>query len=105
MRGFRPFRPFHPRLIFHKGCAPAQSPTQRMLSSADVVDGSAAAHRSGEVGTGGDPVLNGAAGDAEEIAQQRVGGAEQATVMGEFAILSFVERRLSGVGHLSILFA
>jgi hypothetical protein len=65
-----------PRLISLKGCAPAQSPTRRILSPADVGDGSAAAHRFGEVGVGGDPVLNGAAGDAKEIAQHLVGGAD-----------------------------
>jgi hypothetical protein len=54
---------------------------------------------------GSDPVVDGAAGDAEEIAQHLVGGAEQATVMGEFDVFGFVARRLSGDGHLSILCA
>jgi hypothetical protein len=68
-----------------------------------VGNGAAAVHRVGEVRVGGDPVVDCAAGDAEEVAQHRVGGAEQAIVMGEFAVLGLVERRLSGGGHLSIL--
>jgi hypothetical protein len=48
-------------------------------------------------------IVDGAAGDAEEAGLHLVGGAEQAIVMGEFAVLGFVERRLSGAGHLSNL--
>src|SRR5437899_517896 len=46
----------------------------------------------------------GAAGDAKEITRQPGGGADQAIVMGEFAIVESAARRLSGCdGHLSIL--
>jgi hypothetical protein len=52
---------------------------------------------------GGDPVVDGAGATSKKLAKKLVGGSEQAIVMGEFAILGFVERRLSGGGHLSIL--
>jgi hypothetical protein len=61
-----------------------------------VGNGAAAAHRVGEVWVRGNPVVDGAAGDAEEIAQRLVGGAEQAIVMGEFDVFGLVARRLSG---------
>jgi hypothetical protein len=59
-----------------------------------VGNGAAPVHCVGEVGMGRDPVVDGAAGDTEEIAQHLVGGAEQAIVMGEFDVFGFVECRL-----------
>jgi hypothetical protein len=61
-----------------------------LLQPADdrgIDNGAAAAHRVGKIEVSGDPVPDGAARDADEIAQHLVGGAEQAIVMGEFDVL------------------
>lgn len=43
-----------------------------------------------ELGNGGDPVVDRAPGDAEEAGQLLGGGAQQAVIMGEFAIFGLV---------------
>jgi hypothetical protein len=52
-----------------------------------IDNGAAAAHRVGKIEVSGDPVPDGAARDANEIARRLVGGAKQA--MGAFTVFGF----------------
>jgi hypothetical protein len=57
------------------------------------------AHRRGERGLGRDPVVDGARGHLEEARQVLVGGAQQAVVARELAVVAAVKGRTSGIGH------
>lgn len=59
----------------------------------------AGAHRGGEGGMAGDPVVNGARRDLEEVRQLGIGGAQQAVVAGELAEFAAVGGGTSGGGH------
>jgi hypothetical protein len=59
----------------------------------------ALAHRRGERRMRRDPVVDGARADAEEVGQLRIGGAEQAVVARELAIVAAVEGGTSGIAH------
>ena len=57
------------------------------------------AHRLGEGGMGCDPVVDGARRHFEESRQVLVGGAQQAVVACELAIVAAIEGGTSGIGH------
>jgi hypothetical protein len=57
-----------------------------------VGDGAALAHPGGEPGHDRDRVVDGALGDAEELRQLGVGGAQQAVVTGKFSVFRLVAR-------------
>jgi hypothetical protein len=59
----------------------------------------ALAHRLGEGGMARDPVVDGPRRDIEEACQLRVGGAEQAVVVREPAVLTAKERGAARGGH------
>jgi len=59
----------------------------------------AVAHRFGEGGMARDPVVDGARRDVEEARQLRVGGAQQAVIVGELAELTAVGGGTAGGGH------
>ena len=59
----------------------------------------ALAHRLGEGGMARDPVVDGARRDVEEARQLRVGGAQQAVVVGELAEFAAVGGGTAGGGH------
>jgi len=59
----------------------------------------AVAHRFGEGGMACDPVVDGARRDIEEARQLRVGGAQQAVVVSEFAEFAAVGGGTAGGGH------
>jgi len=57
------------------------------------------AHGFGEGGMGRDPVVDGARRDVEEARQLRVGGAQQAVIVGELAELTAVGGGTASGGH------
>src|SRR5262245_58022411 len=57
------------------------------------------AYRRRELGMDGDPVVDGARGNAEETAKVFVGGAQQAVVAGELAVISTVQGGTAGFIH------
>jgi hypothetical protein len=59
----------------------------------------AVAHGFGEGGMARDPVVDGARRDIEEARQLRVGGAQQAVVVGELAEFRAVGGGTAGGGH------
>ncbi len=109
-RQFPPFAPFppvvflsHPKGGLHLTRRHGACPLEQGADDRGVGDGPASFHRVGDNRGGWRSSSGWCGGDAEEIAQHLVGGAEQAIVMGEFAVLRLAARRLSGGGHLSIL--
>jgi hypothetical protein len=59
----------------------------------------ARAHRLGEGGTARDPVVDGARRDLEEVRQLGIGGAQQAVVVRELAVLTAEGGGTTGGGH------
>jgi hypothetical protein len=64
-----------------------------------ISDDPALAHRVGKGGMARDPVIDGARRDIEEARQLRIGGAQQAVVVGELAELTAVGGGAAGSGH------
>jgi hypothetical protein len=64
-----------------------------------IGDDPALAHRRGECGVRGDPVVDGTRADAEQAGQVGIGGAQQAVVVRELAKVGAVKRGTSGVAH------
>jgi regulator of RNase E activity RraA len=76
--------------------APADRPLVEAARHAGVGNDAALAHRGGEFGLAGDPVVDGALRDIEEVRQLGVGRAQQAVVAGQFTVLRPVE---GGTAH------